>query len=527
MRRVSIHAPAWGATTTRCLRGLTSFNPRPRVGGDRARWPRVSPDRFQSTPPRGGRRHGRTGASEPVDGFNPRPRVGGDLAVVQRTSSAVEFQSTPPRGGRRRPLGDSSAVRCFNPRPRVGGDRAICRHDRMTSMCFNPRPRVGGDDGCASIGTGLRRVSIHAPAWGATCRPSDVASTGYRFQSTPPRGGRHEHSAVSRQSIEFQSTPPRGGRHAGADGQRRTTPSFNPRPRVGGDDRSRQLAQRVDEFQSTPPRGGRRALPVAAIGRDVSIHAPAWGATVLGSCQAGSSQVSIHAPAWGATGTAPIWRRLSMTFQSTPPRGGRPVAATDAAVTLSEFQSTPPRGGRPAGAGSPSVRATVSIHAPAWGATGRRRQPSSIDDSFNPRPRVGGDVRAAERGRRACQVSIHAPAWGATRRRMLTGSDSAVSIHAPAWGATAACTARPSQIGFNPRPRVGGDRGRVPRWPSELAVSIHAPAWGATTRGGSARGQRSMFQSTPPRGGRRTARPGVGLPVIEVSIHAPAWGATR
>ena len=55
----------------------------------------------------------------------------------------------------------------------------------------------------------------------------------------------------------------------------------------------------------------------------------------------------------------------------------------------------------------------VSIHAPAWGATG-----------FNDGTCEGDDV------------SSHAPAWGATTEGMSYFDKEAVSIHAPAWGAT-------------------------------------------------------------------------------------------
>ena len=55
----------------------------------------------------------------------------------------------------------------------------------------------------------------------------------------------------------------------------------------------------------------------------------------------------------------------------------------------------------------------VSIHAPAWGATGVSRGTSM-----------------------SWEVSIHAPAWGATRRCRQRGVTASVSIHAPAWGAT-------------------------------------------------------------------------------------------
>ena len=79
-----------------------------------------------------------------------------------------------------------------------------------------------------------------------------------------------------------------------------------------------------------------------------------------------------------------------------------------------------------------------------------------------------------------------------------------ISIHAPAWGATPwkvpmILTARY----FNSRPRVGGDYA----WVSDSAAA-------------------SVFQFTPPRGGRQglrgRLRTGGGI-----SIHAPAWGATK
>ena len=55
-------------------------------------------------------------------------------------------------------------------------------------------------------------------------------------------------------------------------------------------------------FQSTPPRGGRRERRVIVADLvGVSIHAPAWGATVVTAIDESNSDVSIHAPAWGAT----------------------------------------------------------------------------------------------------------------------------------------------------------------------------------------------------------------------------------
>ena len=77
---VSIHAPAWGATSGRRL-GLMS-NP------------------FQSTPPHGGR-----------------------LKKSGNMENAAVFQSTPPHGGRPMPPCKPGSAVSFNPRPRMGGDR--------------------------------------------------------------------------------------------------------------------------------------------------------------------------------------------------------------------------------------------------------------------------------------------------------------------------------------------------------------------------------------------------------------------
>jgi hypothetical protein len=55
-------------------------------------------------------------------------------------------------------------------------------------------------------------------------------------------------------------------------------------------------------FQSTPPRGGRPAFGgFEPLLHRVSIHAPAWGATIEPVSIEELVYVSIHAPAWGAT----------------------------------------------------------------------------------------------------------------------------------------------------------------------------------------------------------------------------------
>ena len=173
------------------------------------------------------------------------------------------------------------------------------------------------------------------------------------------------------------------------------------------------LVRCVKLFQSTLPHGERPVMMQAPSGTPlISIHAPAWGATLvfqiigiicrdfnprsrMGSdmmvCTSFVScvSISIHAPAWGAT----RWQEL------------------DEAVKI--FQSTLPHGERRHGLDIRLIFLVISIHAPAWGATpvspfnpenwksfqstlphGERLTGSctapQVED-FNPRSRMGSD----------------------------------------------------------------------------------------------------------------------------------------
>ena len=168
---------------------------------------------------------------------------------------------------------------------------------------------------------------------------------------------------------------------------------FNPRTRVGCDMICRNGPNMGVSFQSTHPRGVRRQRPaeLRADHGSVSIHAPAWGATAgrIPFVNPWKTFQSTH-----PRGVRRGWAgkpHCQITFQSTHPRGVRLVPhrqgqgarwsfnpRTRVGATCprqrslpdtSTFQSTHPRGVRPYRAGAPPERHTVSIHAPAWGAT--------------------------------------------------------------------------------------------------------------------------------------------------------------
>ena len=171
------------------------------------------------------------------------------------------------------------------------------------------------------------------------------------------------------------------------------------------------------QFQSTHPRGVRPVdvMPVTAE-KQVSIHAPAWGATLtLWDC-AITHGVSIHAPAWGATDALDVAVN-GPQFQSTHPRGVRHGTSGHSSRRWM-FQSTHPRGVRHARFNRHQEMSHVSIHAPAWGATSaqklgssspalfqsthprgvrrRSRGAVSMGISFNPRTRVGCDAQCVQ-----------------------------------------------------------------------------------------------------------------------------------
>ena len=144
----------------------------------------------------------------------------------------------------------------------------------------------------------------------------------------------------------------------------------------------------------------------------VSIHAPAEGATIPFCLVAGRATVSIHAPAEGATALLGFEDMDQFQFQSTRPRRARPTVFAVTATPL-EFQSTRPRRARrapeirlfcpgsfnPRARGGRDVRArgiycawTVSIHAPAEGATFRQALNPALEIRFNPRARGGRDL---------------------------------------------------------------------------------------------------------------------------------------
>ena len=152
---------------------------------------------------------------------------------------------------------------------------------------------------------------------------------------------------------------------------------------------SRDAASR--QFQFTLPRGERQ-LPSLAQQQfaKVSIHAPAWGATPRPGVLPASQVVSIHAPAWGATFWPILASRPFSTFQFTLPRGERRDRKQTTVLEF-PFQFTLPRGERLLTAERDDNAARFQFTLPRGERLGELAE-NERRAGFNSRSRVGSDL---------------------------------------------------------------------------------------------------------------------------------------
>ena len=196
--------------------------------------------------------------------------------------------------------------------------------------------------------------------------------------------------------------------------------------------------------------------PVTA--KKISIHAPTWGATQLPRLDKGHGQISIHAPTWGATQEA-VTKAIDLQFQSTHPRGVRPMSASLTGRADNDFN---PRthvgcdsilGYEITGVSDFNPRTHVGCDSIlGYEITG-------VSD-FNPRTHVGCDGDVRPRGLQAV-ISIHAPTWGATREALTKLlKDLFQSTHPRGVRPPIQRTPRAGRY-FNPRTHVGCDNGSL------------------------------------------------------------------
>ena len=166
----------------------------------------------------------------------------------------------------------------FNPRSREGSDPNGYTLVHINTY-FNPRSREGSDEPTFSKISPICRISIHAPAKGATRELEEYLPTICNFNPRSREGSDISSSYFLRYSRQFQSTLPRRER----------------------------LRSVLELFLShmisihAPAKGATSSLPQKTRGNKISIHAPAKGATAFKFCFQAIPIISIHAPAKGAT----------------------------------------------------------------------------------------------------------------------------------------------------------------------------------------------------------------------------------
>ena len=170
---------------------------------------------------------------------------------------------------------------------------------------------------------------------------------------------------------------------------------------------------------------------------EISIHAPARGATAGHRGPGHGKKISIHAPARGATSPSSSASSLSSDFNPRT-REGCDLSVLFRFFDLFGFQSTHPRGVRLTAGSRLRTRHGHFNPRTREGCDARCTRLSTTQWYFNPRTREGCDLFPTAVILDLVEISIHAPARGAT------GVDVAGD---------------PRDTDFNPRTREGCDQG--------------------------------------------------------------------
>ena len=245
-----------------------------------------------------------------------------------------------------------------------------------------------------------KKISIHDPARGATfCHLLALLNT--RNFNPRSREGSDGPSDVTLLTVPvFQSTLPRGERHLP---QTRCPENvyFNPRSREGSDE---DVTTKVDSLEISihaPARGATSTYQHTHYSTRISIHAPARGATDFSDFFKFFLRISIHAPARGAT-VDPFFGSLDHVISIHAPARGATFGTLRSIPAASLFQSTLPRGERLlCGA---NLKLVIQFQSTLPRGERRNTQPRSAERrNFNPRSREGSDDAGAE----ACYIAAH------------------------------------------------------------------------------------------------------------------------
>ncbi len=252
----------------------------------------------------------------------------------------------------------------FDPRPRTGGDRRRPLINNRPTR-FRSAPPHGGrlrtaaarvNDLAVSIRAPARgatissfsppmhmTVSIRAPARGATMAPR-VSGSWPEFRSAPPHGGRPLHCPEDKALWPFRSAPPHGGRQMAGKGKPLTKEVSIRAPARGATlNRSHGIGQGIVSIRA-PARGATLSCRGSRHRKTGFDPRPRTGGDAPSLVYPVEVIVSIRAPARGATITLALGK-VQRQFRSAPPHGGR-RGLVGAEREAAPFRSAPPHGGR-------------------------------------------------------------------------------------------------------------------------------------------------------------------------------------
>ena len=187
---ISIHAPARGATPGSRLSGFCSphFNPRSRKGSDNTynnhwhiQW------QFQSTLPQGERRGEITGDYRGWSISIHAPARGATVERLQEITEDGAFQSTLPQGERHAVSARQALNKEFQS-TLPQGERPLFLNNLIIFALFQSTLPQGERQHVSSLHPYSNRISIHAPARGATVSPSIGISAVSNFNPRSRKG---------------------------------------------------------------------------------------------------------------------------------------------------------------------------------------------------------------------------------------------------------------------------------------------------------------------------------------------------
>ena len=166
--------------------------------------------------------------------FNPRSRMGSDRTYLHRNQRKRRFQSTLPHGERLAAQADFIRKCRISIHAPAWGATKSSKVPLADTSDFNPRSRMGSD---CTVTCRCRCNADFNPRsrMGSDCRKSEKTKGADRFQSTLPHGERPRATCLSPPSRIFQSTLPHGERHTRPMRPFRMPVYFNPRSRMGSD----------------------------------------------------------------------------------------------------------------------------------------------------------------------------------------------------------------------------------------------------------------------------------------------------